>query len=100
MEQSQHGLVSGLGDPKAVWDALAAHHEQKRPATRFASYEALLGIQKRDDESLPALALRVVLRASVVERCREMRIDENRARIAPEAQTQTRTRTQTVDCSR
>ena len=59
MEQSQRGLVSGLGDPKAVWDALAAHHEQKHPATRFASYEALLGIQKRDNESLPALAMRI-----------------------------------------
>ncbi|KLO03903.1 hypothetical protein SCHPADRAFT_990169, partial [Schizopora paradoxa] len=59
MEQSQRGLVSGMGDPKAVWDTLEAHHEQKVPATCFASYEKLLGIQKRDDESLPALALRV-----------------------------------------
>ena len=29
MEQSQRGLVSGLGDPKAVWDALAAHYEYR-----------------------------------------------------------------------
>ncbi|KLO04225.1 hypothetical protein SCHPADRAFT_840903 [Schizopora paradoxa] len=48
-----------MGDPKAVWDALSAHHEQKVPATRFVSYEALLSIQKRDDESLMALTTRV-----------------------------------------
>ena len=54
---SQRGLVSGMGNPKAVWEALAAHFEQKRPATRFASYEALLSVQKRDDESLFALAM-------------------------------------------
>lgn len=59
MGSSQRGLVSGMGNPKAVWEALAAHFEQKRPATRFASYEALLSVQKRDDESLPALAMRV-----------------------------------------
>ncbi len=59
VESSQRGLISQLDDPKAMWDALAAHHEQKRPATRFASYEALLGVQKHDDETLPALAMRV-----------------------------------------
>lgn len=60
IESSQRGLVLGvMDDPKAMWDALAAHHEQKRPATRFASYESLLSVQKRDNESLPALAVRV-----------------------------------------
>ncbi len=55
VESSQRGLISHLDDPKAMWDTLAAHFEQKRPATRFASYEALLSVQKQDDETLPAL---------------------------------------------
>ncbi len=59
VESSQCGLISQLDDPKVMWDALAAHHEQKWPATHFASYKALLGVQKYDDKSLPVLAMRV-----------------------------------------
>ncbi len=60
VESSQRGLISHLGDPKAMWDTLAAHFEQKQPATRFASYEALLSVQKQDDEdAAPALSMRM-----------------------------------------
>ncbi len=59
VESSQRGLISHLDDPKAMWDTLAAHFKQKRPATRFASYEALLSVQKQDDKTLPVLSMRV-----------------------------------------
>ena len=59
MEPDQFGLISEvMDDPKAMWDTLAAHYEQKRAATRFAAYEKLLSMEKGDDESLNALVMR------------------------------------------
>ena len=46
-------------DPIAMWELLQSYHQQKKPTNRFLAYEALLGIQKREDESLPALCSRV-----------------------------------------
>ena len=44
-----------LGEPKQMWDTLMAHHSQQRPATRFITYEALLGITLKEDELLTNL---------------------------------------------
>lgn len=48
-----------LGDPKRMWDTLQAHCQQRKPTTRFVAYESLLGIQKLEAESLPALCMRI-----------------------------------------
>ena len=48
-----------LGDPAVMWKTLQMHHQQQKPTTRFVAYEALFGLQKREDESLPALCMRV-----------------------------------------
>ena len=62
LEQQMKELVRGfLGEPKKMWDTLEAHCNQKKPTTRFIAMENLLGIQKREDESLPALCMRIVM---------------------------------------
>ena len=60
LEESMKQLVKDhLGDPRLMWETLQSYHQQKKPTNRFVAYEALLGIQKRDGESLPALAMRI-----------------------------------------
>lgn len=48
-----------LDDPQAMWKKLEDTHLLKHPVTRFNAYNALLGIRKAEDESLPALTARV-----------------------------------------
>lgn len=60
LEDAQKPQVQALLDnPKKMWDTLVSIHVQKRPATRFNAYNALLGIGKADIESLPSLTARV-----------------------------------------
>ncbi len=60
LDSSMKEMVKGLlGNPKQMWDTLQAHHQQKKPTTRFVAYEALLGIQKAESESLTSLCMRV-----------------------------------------
>ena len=48
-----------LGRPKAMWDALAAHHMQKVATSRFVAYENLFDISKKPEESLTSLCMRI-----------------------------------------
>ena len=60
LEPSMKELVKAqLGTPNAMWTTLRGHHQQKKPTNRFVAYESLLGIQKQDVESLPALCMRI-----------------------------------------
>ena len=60
LEDAQKPQVQALlDDPEAMWKMLESLHVFKRPATRFNAYNALLGIQKAENESLPALTARV-----------------------------------------
>ena len=52
-------IEAHLDDPKAMWEKLKQIHVQKRPSTRFNAYNALLSIQKVEDESLPSLTARI-----------------------------------------
>ena len=55
MEQQSH-LEAIRDDPIAMWAKLEAVHMQKRPGTRFNTYNALLSLSKQEDESLSSLA--------------------------------------------
>jgi hypothetical protein len=46
-------------DPKMMWERLEAAHLQKKPGARFNAYDALFSINKKDDESLVDLGVRV-----------------------------------------
>lgn len=46
-------------DPVLMWKKLRDVHLQKNPVQRFNAYQALLNIQKSDDETLPELVARV-----------------------------------------
>ncbi|TFK77785.1 hypothetical protein K466DRAFT_618472, partial [Polyporus arcularius HHB13444] len=54
-EQQTH-LESIRDDPDAMWWKLEAVHMQKRPGTRFNTYNALLSLSKAEDESLSTLS--------------------------------------------
>ena len=53
----KHMVRDHMSDPKLMWDTLQSYHQQKKATNRFIAYEALLGIQKSESESLPALAI-------------------------------------------
>ena len=60
LSDSQKVHVRGLEDDLAkMWTSLETLHVQKRPATRFNAYSALLSIHKLDTETLPSLITRV-----------------------------------------
>lgn len=60
LEDAQKPQVQDtLDDPKKMWETLESIHVQKRPATRFNAYNALLNIRKEPDESLTALTAKV-----------------------------------------
>ena len=54
-EQQTH-LEAIRDDPVAMWAKLEAVHMQKRPGTRFNTYNALLSLSKLEDESLSSLS--------------------------------------------
>ncbi|KAL7280846.1 LOW QUALITY PROTEIN: hypothetical protein ACG7TL_005790 [Trametes sanguinea] len=56
-EQQTH-LEAIRDDPGAMWTKLESVHMQKRPGTRFNTYNALLSLSKADDESLSTLSTR------------------------------------------
>ena len=56
-EQQTH-LEAIRGDPEAMWAKLESVHMQKRPGTRFDTYNALLSLSKLEDESLSSLSTR------------------------------------------
>ncbi|CDO76911.1 hypothetical protein BN946_scf184594.g18, partial [Trametes cinnabarina] len=56
-EQQTH-LEAIRDDPGAMWRKLESVHMQKRPGTRFNTYNALLSLSKADDESLSTLSTR------------------------------------------
>ena len=56
-EQQTH-LEAIRDDPGAMWRKLEAVHMQKRPGTRFNTYNALLSLSKAEDESLSSLSTR------------------------------------------
>ncbi|KAL7278649.1 hypothetical protein ACG7TL_007650 [Trametes sanguinea] len=56
-EQQTH-LEAIRDDPGAMWTKLESVHMQKRPGTRFNTYNALLSLSKADDESLSTLLTR------------------------------------------
>ena len=52
LEDSMKEFVKDhLGDPAAMWKTLQTHHQQQKPTTRFVAYEALFGLQKREESS-------------------------------------------------
>ena len=60
LEDGQKSQIESImDDPKKVWEELAAIHVQKRPSTRFNSYNTLFSISKLQDESLPSLTARI-----------------------------------------
>ena len=76
LEQQMKELVRGfLGEPKKMWDTLEAHCNQKKPTTRFIAMENLLGIQKREDESLPALCMRISSAQRAMKDTRPLKFD-------------------------
>ena len=56
-EQQTH-LEAIRDDPEAMWVKLESVHMQKRPGTRFNTYNALLSLSKLEDESLSSLSTR------------------------------------------
>jgi hypothetical protein len=59
LDDSQKVHVKDVkGNPSKMWEKLDSVHVQKRPGTRFNTYESLLSIRKRDDESLSDLMTR------------------------------------------
>ena len=56
-EQQTH-LEAIRDDPEAMWRKLESVHMQKRPGTRFNTYNALLSLSKSEDESLSTLSTR------------------------------------------
>ena len=56
-EQQTH-LEAIRDDPEAMWAKLESVHMQKRPGTRFNTYNALLSLSKLEDESLSSLSTR------------------------------------------
>ena len=56
-EQQTH-LEAIRDDPEAMWRKLESVHMQKRPGTRFNTYNALMSLSKSEDESLSTLSTR------------------------------------------
>lgn len=56
-EQQTH-LEAIRNDPEAMWEKLESVHMQKRPGTRFNTYNALLSLSKLENESLSSLSTR------------------------------------------
>ena len=56
-EQQTH-LEAIRDDPEAMWEKLESVHMQKRPGTRFNTYNALLSLSKLENESLSSLSTR------------------------------------------
>lgn len=57
LDESQKAHVkSCLDDPERMWDTLKAHHQQRKPATRFVAYDSFFNLKKETEESLPDLA--------------------------------------------
>jgi hypothetical protein len=57
LSRSQHVHIKGIeDDPSAMWDTLAAVHEQQVPGMQFNAYNKLFGIIKGAEESLPSVA--------------------------------------------
>ncbi|KAJ3489721.1 hypothetical protein NLI96_g1948 [Meripilus lineatus] len=60
LEPEQRTHVVGLeDDPVAIWKKLEAVHLQKRPGSRFLSYDHFFSIQKKEDETLTSLMTRI-----------------------------------------
>ena len=57
-EQRVH-LAGKEEDPVAMWAILESVHLQKRPGARFNAYDDLFSIQKKEDESLQQLMVRI-----------------------------------------
>ena len=58
-EQQTH-LEAIRDDPLAMWAKLESVHMQKRPGTRFNTYNALLSLCKSEDESLSSLSTQAI----------------------------------------
>ncbi|EPQ49729.1 hypothetical protein GLOTRDRAFT_51687, partial [Gloeophyllum trabeum ATCC 11539] len=59
VEQDQQVHLQEIrDDPCAMWAKLKSVHLQKRPGARFTTYDALLGLQCTEGESLSSLAAR------------------------------------------
>ena len=71
VEQQSH-LEAIRDDPIAMWAKLEAVHMQKRPGTRFNTYNALLSLSKQEDGSLSSLAHRALQLRSDMQALRPM----------------------------
>ncbi|KAI0349798.1 hypothetical protein OH77DRAFT_1414314, partial [Trametes cingulata] len=59
VEREQQTHLEAIRDDRgAMWRKLESVHMQKRPGTRFSTYNALLSLSKADDESLSTLLTR------------------------------------------
>ena len=60
MQGDQRMHLSEIEDDHvAIWTKLESVHLQKRPGSRFLSYNILFSIQKKEDESLTSLMTRI-----------------------------------------
>ena len=60
MQGDQRTHLSGIeDDPVAIWIKLESVHLQKHPGSRFLSYDIFFSIQKKEDESLTSLIIRM-----------------------------------------
>lgn len=59
IDDNNQSLISDeTPDPVKMWKKLQDTHQQKKPSSRFAAYEALLNLTLNDGESLPSVAAR------------------------------------------
>jgi hypothetical protein len=60
IEDSQKTHIKGVeGDPKTIWENLAAAHTSKRPIVRFNAYDDFFSIRKKADQTLSQVATQV-----------------------------------------
>ena len=71
IDNSQQELMKSIrSDPEAIWDKLVAHHQQQKPAPRFAAYDQFFNIRKEENESLSDLVSRVSKQMSSIKALR------------------------------
>ncbi|KAJ3779541.1 hypothetical protein GGU10DRAFT_402273, partial [Lentinula aff. detonsa] len=60
IDESQKAHVRAVkNNPRKIWTTLRDIHQQKKPGTRFSTFNMLFAITKDDDESLLTLVGRV-----------------------------------------
>lgn len=60
IEDGQKTHIKGVeGDPKKIWENLAAAHTSKRPIVRFNAYDDFFSLRKKADQTLSQIATQV-----------------------------------------